>query len=165
MSFISPLLRAIDRLAPPEMVSAHCDIPCGIYDPHAAQVAALTVLRMDQLIKALDRANADQATMQIARYTATKESHAELCKKELDILWHDYFRPEHLEKYPDLHTKFWMANKLAGRNKQNIDEGAANDLLSAVNEIAEMFWATKNVPTRRGPSNQTAGGEFVYPNN
>jgi len=165
MSFISPLLRAIDRLAPPETVSAHCDIPCGIYDPHAAQVAALTVLRMDQLIKALDRANADQATMQIARYTATKESHAELCKRELDILWHDYFRPEHLEKYPDLHTKFWMANKLASRNKQNIDEGAANDLLGAVNEIAEMFWATKNVPTRRGPSNQTAGGEFVYPNN
>jgi len=165
MSFISPLLRAIDRLAPPEKVSAHCDIPCGIYDPHAAQVAALTVLRMDQLIKALDRSNADQATMQIARYTATKESHAELCKKELDILWHDYFRPEHLEKYPDLHSKFWMANKLASRNKQNIDESAANDLLNAVNEIAETFWATKNVPTRRGPSNQTAGGEFVYPNN
>ncbi len=162
MYFASPLLRALDRVSPPETVSAHCDIPCGIYDPHAAQVAALTVLRMDQLIKGLDRANADQAAMQIARYTATKEAHAEICKKEIDILWHDYFRPEHLEKYPDLHTKVWMANKLASRNKQNIDEAAANELLNAVNEIAEMFWATKNVPTRRGPSNQTAGGEFVY---
>jgi nickel superoxide dismutase len=165
MNPISPLLRAIDRVSPPEKVSAHCDIPCGIYDPHAAQVAALTVLRMNQLINGLDKSNADQAAMQIARYTQTKESHAEICKKELDILWHDYFRPEHLEKYPDLHTKFWMANKLASRNKQNIDEAAANDLLNAVNEIAEMFWATKNVPTRRGPSNQTAGGEFVYPAN
>ncbi|HXH22006.1 MAG TPA: superoxide dismutase, Ni [Dehalococcoidia bacterium] len=165
MNLLSPMLRALDRLSPPERVSAHCDIPCGIYDPHAAQVAALTVLRMNQLIKALDRSNADLAAMQIARYTQTKESHAELCKKELDILWHDYFRPEHLEKYPDLHTKFWMANKLASRNKQSIDEQAANDLLNAVNEIAEIFWATKNVPTRRGPSNQTAGGEFVYPAN
>jgi nickel superoxide dismutase len=161
----SPLLRALDRVAPPGNVSAHCDIPCGIYDPHAAQVAALTVLRMDQLIKGLDKSNADLAAMQMSRYTQTKEAHAEICKRELDILWHDYFRPEHLEKYPDLHTKFWMAAKLAGRNKQSIDEAAANDLLSAVNEIAEIFWATKNVPTRRGPSNQTAGGEFVYPAN
>jgi nickel superoxide dismutase len=78
MNFASRLLRALDRVSPPETVSAHCDIPCGIYDPHAAQVAALTVLRMDQLIKALDRSNADQAAMQIARYTATKEAHAEL---------------------------------------------------------------------------------------
>ena len=161
--FASPLLRLLDRVSTPEMVSAHCDIPCGIYDPHAAQVAALTVLRMDQLVKALDRGNADQAAMQIARYTLTKEQHAEICKRELDILWHDYFRPEHLEKYPDLHTKFWMADKLASRNKQSIDEGAANELLNAVNEIAQIFWETKNVATRRGPSNQTAGGEFVYP--
>jgi nickel superoxide dismutase len=165
MNFTSPLLRALDRFSPPDRVSAHCDIPCGIYDPHAAQVAALTVLRMDQLIKGLDRSNADLAAMQIARYTQTKEAHAEICKRELDILWHDYFRPEHLEKYPDLHTKFWTANKLASRNKQSIDEDAANQLLNAVNEIAEIFWATKNVPTRRGPSNQTAGGEFVYPAN
>jgi len=163
MNFVSPLLRAVDRVSPPDKVSAHCDIPCGIYDPHAAQVAALTVLRMDQLIKGLDRSNPDVVAMQMSRYTQTKEAHGEICKRELDILWHDYFRPEHLEKYPDLHTKFWMANKLAGRNKQSIDEGAANDLLNAVNEIAEIFWATKNVPTRRGPSNQTAGGEFVYP--
>ena len=161
--FASPLLRLLDRVSAPGKVSAHCDIPCGIYDPHAAQVAALTVLRMDQLVKALDRGNADQVAMQIGRYTLTKEQHAEICKRELNILWHDYFRPEHLEKYPDLHTKFWMADKLASRNKQSIDEGAANELLNAVNEIAEIFWATKNVATRRGPSNQTAGGEFVYP--
>jgi nickel superoxide dismutase len=103
----------------------------GIYDPHAAQVAAPPSC-MDQLIKALDRSNPDIVAMQMSRYTQTKESHAEICKRELDILWHDYFRPEHLEKYPDLHTKFWMANKLAGRNKQSIDEGAANDLLNAV---------------------------------
>ena len=164
-NFASTLLRLLDRLSPPETVSAHCDIPCGIYDPHAAQVAALTVLRMDQLIAGLDKANADLAGMQLSRYTQTKEGHAEICKRELDILWHDYFRPEHLEKYPDLHTKFWNATKLASRCKQNVDLAAAEDLLKATHEIAEIFWATKNVPTRKAGSNQTVGGELVYVNN
>ena len=70
--FVSPVLRLIDRVAAPETASAHCDIPCGIYDPHAAQVAALTVLRMDQLVKALDRSNPDVVAMQVARYTQAK---------------------------------------------------------------------------------------------
>jgi nickel superoxide dismutase len=167
MNFASPLLRLIDRVSPPEPVSAHCDIPCGIYDPHFAQVAALTVLRMDQLIAGLqpagtEKAQTDAYASQIARYTKTKEDHAELCKKEIDILWHDYFRPEHLEKYPDLHTIVWNANKLASRNKQNVDADAANQLLEATHRIAEIFWDTKGVPTRKGPSNQTVGGELVY---
>lgn len=165
--FASPLLRLLDRVAPPESVSAHCDIPCGIYDPHAAQIAALTVVRMNQLIGNLQMASQDKAGMDVyansySRYVATKESHAELCKKEIDILWHDYFRPEHLEKYPDLHTVVWNADKLASRCKQNVDLEAANGLLAATHQIAEIFWATKNVATRKGPSNQTVGGELVY---
>ena len=81
----------------------------------------------------------------MARYIVTKEQHAELCKKEIDILWHDYFRPEHLEKYPDLHTIVWQANKLASRNKQNLDLAAAEELLGATRRIAEIFWDTKGV--------------------
>jgi nickel superoxide dismutase len=160
--FVSPILRLIDRVLPPESVSAHCDIPCGIYDPHAAQVAALTVIRMNQLIEGLDSSNQAAYAHAVARHVKVKEEHADICKRELDILWHDYFKPEHLEKYPDLHTKFWNAAKQAGKARQSLDMQAAQDLLSAVNDIAEIFWATKNVPTRRGPSNQTAGGEFVY---
>jgi nickel superoxide dismutase len=172
MNYASPLLRLLDWFSPPATVSAHCDIPCGIYDPHAAQIAALTVLRMNQLIANLEPPTPASTPEQrrtginsLARFVATKESHAETCKKELDILWHDYFRPEHLEKYPDLHNTFWQANKLASRNKQNVDMQAANDLLAAVQNVAEIFWATKGVPTRRGPSNQTVGGELVYPAN
>ena len=170
--FVSPLLRLVDCVAPPAAVSAHCDIPCGIYDPHIAQIAALTVVRMHQLIANLAPPAFDAPAEErraginsLARYVRTKEDHAELCKKELDILWHDYFRPEHLEKYPDLHTKFWNANKLASRCKQNVDLAAAEDLLKATHEIAEIFWATKNVPTRKAGSNQTVGGELVYVNN
>jgi nickel superoxide dismutase len=167
MKFVSPLLRLIDRTSAPETVSAHCDIPCGIYDPHAAQIAALTVLRMDQLIAALEMSGSDKGAMDkygnsITRYVKAKEEHAELCKKEIDILWHDYFRPEHLEKYPDLHTKVWMANKLASRNKQNADVAAAEELLAAVRDIAKIFWETKGVATRVAGSNQAVGGELVY---
>ena len=168
--FVSPLLRLIDRVSPPATVSAHCDIPCGIYDPHAAQIAALTVLRMNQLIANLQMAGTEKGQLDtyansLGRYIRTKEEHAELCKKEIDILWHDYFRPEHLEKYPDLHTKVWMATKLASRNKQNVDMAAAEELLAAVREIAEIFWDTKGVATRVAGSNQTVGGELVYVDN
>ena len=167
--FASPLIRLIDRVSPPETVSAHCDIPCGIYDPHSAQIAALTVLRMNQLIDALERpapdapAEAARAAMNsLSRYVKAKEEHAEICKREIDILWHDYFRPEHVEKYPDLHTKIWNINKLASRNKQNADTAAAEELLAAVREIAQIFWETKGVATRVAGSNQAVGGELVY---
>jgi nickel superoxide dismutase len=168
----SPFVRLLDRVAPPRAVSAHCDIPCGIYDPHFAQIAALTVLRMNQLIEGLQRP-AEGAPPQeqraainsMSRYIKAKEEHAELCKKELNILWHDYFRPEHLEKYPDLHTLVWNADKLASRNKQNVDMQAAQDLLAATHRIAEIFWETKGVATRKAGSNQTVGGELVYVDN
>ncbi len=149
---------------------AHCDIPCGIYDPHGAQLAAQTVVRMVQLIEGLQppAPDAGQAAMDafantITRYVAVKEQHAELAKKELQILWSDYFKPEHLEKYPDLHTKFWNALKLGGRNKQAVDAKAAQELLAATQDIAEIFWATKGVQTKRQPSNQPVGGETVVP--
>jgi nickel superoxide dismutase len=163
--FVSPILRLLDRVSPPGRVSAHCDIPCGIYDPHAAQVAALTIIRMNQLIEGLEQGNQAAYSHAVARHVKVKEEHADICKRELDILWHDYFKPEHLDKYPDLHTKFWNTTKQAGKARQSLDMQAAQDLLTGVNEIAEIFWTTKGVPTRRGPSNQTAGGEFVYPAN
>ena len=168
--FASPLLRLVDRVSPPDSISAHCDIPCGIYDPHMAQIAALTVVRMNQLIGSLEMGGNDKAEMDtygnsLTRYISTKEEHAEVCKREIDILWHDYFKPEHLEKYPDLHTTIWNANKTASKCKQVVDAAAANELLEATNRIAEIFWETKGVATRKAGSNQAVGGELVYVDN
>jgi nickel superoxide dismutase len=135
-----------------QLVEAHCDIPCGIYDPIIAKIAAQTVQKMVQRIQDLEvpAANADSATRAtyentMGRYVTVKEEHAELCKKELRILWADYFRPEHVEKYPNLHTDIWNAEKLAGRNKQTVNIGAAKELVAAVDRIAQIFWTTKNV--------------------
>ena len=81
----------------------------------------------------------------LSRFITVKEEHAELVKHELDILWHDYFKPEHLENYPDLHTAFWNATKLASTNKQTVALDSAKQLVDAVDSIAQIFWATKGV--------------------
>ncbi len=167
---ISNGLRSLDRLAPPATVHAHCDIPCGIYDPHLAQIAAHTVVRMNQLINDLaipdagaPKAERDRYLNSLGRYVAVKEEHAELVKKEVRIIWGDYFKPEHLEKFPDLHTTVWNIMKLGSKARQNVDLQAAQDLLAEVQKFAEAFWATKGVSTVRQPSRQTSGGELVYP--
>ena len=149
---LNTLFKAVNRAFPARVAYAHCDIPCGIYDPIAAKIAAQTVLKMVIRIKALEMPGPDGGAdamstyaNTLSRYVTVKEEHAQVCKKELGILWHDYFRPDHLEKYPDLHNIFWQANKLSSRNKQNVDQDAANELVSTVDKVAEIFWATKNV--------------------
>ena len=130
---------------------AHCDIPCGIYDPISAKIAAQTVLKMVMRIQALDYPQGgthEQYTDNrntFGRYVTVKEQHADLVKHEVDILWHDYFKPEHLDKYPDLHTTIWETTKLASANKQSVDLDAAKRLVESVDKIAETFWATKGV--------------------
>ena len=135
----------LGRLLKPATVAyAHCDIPCGIYDPTPAKIAADTVAKMVEKISALDKSATDFTTRgNFVRMVVVKEQHAEICKKELQVLWSDYFKPEHVEKFPKLHDTFWKALKLASKNKQNVDAQAAADLQAAVKEISDMFYATK----------------------
>ena len=128
--------------APRLVVHAHCDIPCGIYDPTAAKVAADTVAKMVE--KITGASGTDEASRNtFIRSVTVKEEHAQICKKELLILWTDYFKPEHLEKFPKLHETFWKAAKLCSKNKQSVDAKAAADLQAAVKEIGDIFSATK----------------------
>lgn len=166
MDLLDRLVTQIARPFNPETAYAHCDIPCGIYDPHQAQIAALTTIRMVQLIEALDSAdlNATEKGARLGRYTATKEEHAELCKHELRVLWGDYFRPEHVEQHPQLHDLIFGAMKIASRVRQEVNADAAQELLARTQEIAEIFWQTKGAGTTKQPSLQgAAGGEIVYP--
>ena len=132
-------------------VEAHCDIPCGIYDPISAKIAAQTVQKMVLRIQNLEPppANADADARHtyastMSRYSTVKEEHAEICKRELTILWADYAWPNMPDGF-DLHGSFNSALKLAGRCKQNVDMAACEELVSAVDTIATAFWATKNV--------------------
>ncbi len=153
-----------NNLLPAEEGHAHCDIPCGIYDPIMAKIAAQTVLKMTMRMQALKAPAAnDSAEAKLAfentmtRYIKVKEDHAELCKRELDILWHDYFKPEHLQKYPDLHDTFWKTTKLASKTKQEVNLEAAKQLVDSVDKIAQIFWATKGVEWKDTVASQRFG--------
>ncbi len=129
---------------PIQIAYAHCDVPCGIYDPKPAQIAAATVLKMVQLIEALPKENPSvNDRNKFVRCVWTKEEHARKCKEELLILWTDYFKPEHLSKFPNLHDTFWKAAKLCSINKQEVSLEHAQELVKAVDEIAHMFEQAK----------------------
>jgi len=139
----------------PILVEAHCDIPCGIYEPVMAKIAAKTVARMvDQLmnLEVPDDDADDHAWLAYKnasmRRIMVKEQHAESCKRELETLWSDFFKSEHLEKFPKLHDTFWGTIKLAGKCKQEISAELAKQLVDGVDEIAKMFYEVKNVPDR-----------------
>lgn len=125
----------LDRIIPAREVFAHCDIPCGIYTPEPAQTAARTVAKMVEKLQNADSSDAHG----ISRFTAVKEEHAQICKEQLLILWTDYFKPEHLEMFPNLHETFWKAAKLCSKAKQEVSMDTARELQKAVDEITEIF--------------------------
>lgn len=153
---------------PAKTAYAHCDIPCGIYDPHTAQLAAHTVIRMTQLIKDLKpQDETDDAKKlfihNLTRYTAVKEEHAELVKKEVRVIWGDYFKPEHLKEYPEINTLVFQIMKLASKTRQTVDMDSAKNLLTSVQKFAEIFWKTKNRQTIRIKSPYPTEGDMVLP--
>lgn len=144
----------ISRFIPHISANAHCDIPCGIYDPTPAKIAAKTMVRMLEQVDALEKPDwADKHMVghylqSVTRRVATKDEHAEKCKQELYVLWSDFFKPEHLKDFPDLHDRFWKAIKLCSKVRQDGDTESAKQLLDAVDGIAHMFYSAKSDPAR-----------------
>ena len=162
------LLDSLIKFLPSRPVYAHCDIPCGIYDPYLAQMAAHTVLRMTKLIDKLKTSSSEppfeerkRIISQISRLTKVKEEHAEIVKHEVAVIWGDYFKEENSKDMPNLAEKVWKILKLASKAKQNVDEAVAQDLLSAVQEFAEIFWKSKGMEPVRIPSGYPTEGEMV----
>ena len=127
-------------------VFAHCDVPCGLYDPQAALMAANTVRVMVKQIRDIEKSDqytSNPASIQIqndlTRRIMVKEQHAELCKREILILWTDYFKAEDLPTVENLHEEVWKTVKLASYNKQNVDAEKAEELYTQVEKIAELF--------------------------
>ena len=135
---------ALARLIGAREASAHCDIPCGIYDPISAKIAAQTVQKMVLRIESLEESG-DHASFAntLARYITVKEEHAELCKHELRVLWADYTWPG--TDANDIAAKFNAALKLASQCKQNVSMENAEALVAAIDDIAAVFWSTKGV--------------------
>jgi len=153
-------IKNLFNLLPLRIAYAHCDIPCGIYDPHMAQVAAHTIIRMTQLLS--DIKNTDlKSQHDISRMTHVKEEHAQILEEELETLRNDYFKDEHYKTYSNLSDLFNNTLKSISKARQNIDLTAAQEVLNGVLEISEIFYKSKNVTPVRVKSVYPTGGEVV----
>jgi nickel superoxide dismutase len=132
-------------LRPRRAVHAHCDLPCGIYDPTQAKIEAESVKAIQTRYQDPEKFKTKAETVDDyrARCLIIKEERANLVKEHLWVLWTDYFKPEHLEKYPNLHELFWKATKEAGLAKKSQDPQQGQGLLDAIAEIDKIFWETK----------------------
>ncbi|NMB87607.1 MAG: superoxide dismutase, Ni [Chloroflexi bacterium] len=163
---IYQVFKKLDQAFEFDEAQAHCDIPCGIYDPHLAQVAALTVIRMVDLMTELDKSHQPgslEYQNSLARYIAVKEEHAELCKREVRVIWGDYIKQEHLERFPELHSVVHKIMQLGSKSRQSASRETAVELLHTVNQFAEIFWQTKGVATQRVKAPYKPGEEMVLP--
>jgi nickel superoxide dismutase len=130
-------MRLTDILRPKRTVHAHCDLPCGVYDPAQARIEAESVKACQ------DKYQGSDDPVFKARAVQIKEERAELVKHHLWVLWTDYFKPDHLAKYPQLHELFWNATKEAGLAKKSLDPAQGQKLVDQIKEIDTIFWETK----------------------
>ena len=124
------------RFFNPTVAHAHCDLMCGVYDPAQAKIEAMSVL------KACTKAAESDDPVFKDRAILIKEERADLVKHHLSVLWTDFFKPHHLEQYPDLHDLFWKAIKKASEAKKTMDASVAEELIDLIDQIAVIFWQT-----------------------
>ena len=131
-----------ERLAawirPTRVVHAHCDLPCGVYDPAQARIEA------ESMAKIVEKYHASDDEVFRDRAILIKEQRAELVTHHLWVLWTDYFKPQHLEQFPNLHDLFWQATKAAGKAKQSVDPADQQKLLDLIGEIDDVFQKSKS---------------------
>lgn len=124
-------------ISPTKVAYAHCDLMCGVYDPAQAKIEAMSVLKACEKYAASD----DETFRQ--RAVLIKEERAELVKHHLSVLWTDFFKPHHLEAFPELHGTFWKAIKAAGDAKKSMDVEVSKELIAAIDDISGIFWKTE----------------------
>ena len=145
-------------------VSAHCDIPCKIYDPIVIQIAALTIVRIIDIIeeKNFDTSKSEDSS-ELARLTLEKENQARIVKDETRIIWGDYFKDPQIEMYPNIHSLVHSIMMAGSKCKQSIDRQNGLDLVELVNEFTEAFWGTKDIKTQRVIAPYPPALEVVQP--
>lgn len=164
---IYQLLDRLDQALSFPHAQAHCDIPCGIYDPIIAQIAALSVVRMIDLMTDLESKTSDKNLAYyntLSRYIAVKEEHAEKVKHEVRVIWGDYLKPQHMEKYPQAHALVHEIMALGSKCRQTVDREVALKLVTKLNDFAQIFWETKGVAVKRATAPYAPALELVYPN-
>jgi nickel superoxide dismutase len=146
---LKKIARRFNDTFPADLAEAHCDGPCGVYDPASARIAAEAVRSMTKKLVALPVPSPDDEAEYIkyhntfARFVAIKEEQAHLAKTELLVLWTDYFKPHHLDAHPEIHDLFWKAAKLCSACKVEVSPDHADELMDTIRAIHDLFWETK----------------------
>lgn len=160
------LIQTIDSLRPFPKAQAHCDVPCGIYDPITAQINALTVVRMMDLMASLAEGE-DKAKVEfqnsMSRYIAVKEDHAEKAKHEIRVIWGDFIKDAHVEKYPELPGLVHKIMLLGSKSRQTATRENGLAFVAAINQFAEIFWSIKEIKIKKAKAPYAPGLEMVYP--
>ena len=163
---IYKVLEALDRTVGLAQAKAHCDIPCGIYDPIVAQLSALTVVRMMDLINDLEGKGGERNAAyfnSLSRYVAVKEEHAEKAKAEIRIIWGDFIKQPQIDQFPGAHELVHKIMQLGSKSRQTIDRENAVQFVEAINQFAEFFWKVKGVSVKRVKYPMAPNLELVYP--
>ena len=163
---IYQILTALDNAVELPQVHAHCDIPCKIYDPALAQIAALSVVRLMDIITEASEAEARTLDIQntIVRCVMRKEEEAEKVKQEIRVIWGDYFKTPHFEEYGEIDDLTHQIMQKASACKQGIHRKEGHDLVNLINQFSEIFWHTKKIETVRRICPYPPSLETVYPN-
>ena len=157
-------LSKIDEKVHFEKYSAHCDIPCKIYDPIVSQIAALTVVRLIDITAETEMdVSSHEALNLVSRCVVRKEEEAEKVKTEIRTIWGDYFKSAQFEKYPEVHNLVHNIMMKASACKQSTHRNHALELVDLVNEFAAAFWDTKGVSVERKVSPYPPSLAMVYP--
>ena len=157
------ILSAISNVLPFRSASAHCDVPCGIYDPGPAQIASLTVVRMMDLMIDLNNSSGKDKVdyhNNMVRYISVKEEHAEKAKHEIRVIWGDYFKKD---KHPNVDELVHKIMQLGSKCRQSADRDSGLAFVSGINEFAEIFWETKGVKIKKAKAPYSPSLEMVYP--
>ena len=161
-------IEKLDQMVHFDEAQAHCDVPCGIYDPHRALVGALTVIRMIDIMQDLAKNHSSTEelsyTNTMTRAIMVKEEHGEIVKHEIRVIYGDYIKQDMIDKHPELPELVLHIYQLGSKARQTVDRQVAMDLLGAVNQFAEIFWETKGVTTKRVKAPYKPGEEIVLPN-
>tara|TARA_B100000427_G_scaffold159917_1_gene132931 strand:+ start:165 stop:620 length:456 start_codon:yes stop_codon:yes gene_type:complete len=140
-----------------------CDIPCKVYDPYIAQYAALSVIRLLDLIEEMPEPNTKSDLAKLSRLVEQKEEHAHKVKEEVTTIWGDYFKEAQIEKFPGVHELAHSIMMSASKCKQELSRDNGVELLNQVNEFAEMFWNSKDVKTKVATSLNLPNLDIVIP--
>ena len=158
-------LNKINKIFSFATVSAHCDIPCKIYDPIISQISVLTMIRMVDLIEELNsKPNLDlNDHAQLSRLIAQKEEHGLKLKEDIRVIWGDYIKEPQIKNFPEIHDLTHSIMLNASKAKQNIDKQATLDLLEKVNRFSEIFWESKGIATYKAVCPYPPSQKIVYP--